>query len=282
MSLKSVKRQLVTGGVHLRSNAMQNNKLILKIKKISVCAFICFTLVGCITQRTSGREKNIDLGKSLDLHIQMAIGYIQKGNRESARHHLKKAFDINSNSAPATGAMAQLYELEGEPVLAEEQFKLALKRDKNFTQARNNYGVFLFNLKRYEDSYNEFEKAAADLEFPGRAQALANVGRVALKLGNTIRAKAAFEHSVILDRNAPEPYIELGEINFQNQEYADAKKYLDGYARVGQQSARSLLLGIRLEKVFGNKDKEASLVILLKNMFPYSKEYLEYKQHYSN
>lgn len=261
---------------------MQNNKLILKIKNIFVCVCICITVAGCITQRTSGREKTIDLGKSLDLHIQMATGYIKKGNRESARHHLKKAFSIDSDSAPATGAMAQLYELEGEPVLAEEQFKLALKRDKNFTQNRNNYGVFLFNLKRYEESYSEFEKTAADLEFPGRAQALSNVGRVALKLGNTIRAKAAFEHSIILDRNAPEPYIELAEINFQEQEYATAKNYLDGYGRVGQQSARSLLLGIRLEKVFGNKDKEASLAIVLKNMFPYSKEYLEYKQNHLN
>ncbi len=257
---------------------MQNNKLILNIKNIFVCVVMCFMLVGCITQQTSGREKTIDMNKSLDLHIQMALGYIEKGNRESARHHLKKAFEINSNSAAATGAMAQLYELEGEPVLAEEQFKLALKRDKNFTQARNNYGVFLFNLKRYEEAYAEFEKAAADLEFPSRAQALTNVGRVALKLGNNIRAKAAFEHAMILDRNATEPCIELAEINFQRQEYADAKNDLDRYAALGEQSARSLLLGIRLERVFGNKDKEASLAILLKNKFPYSKEYLEYKQ----
>jgi type IV pilus assembly protein PilF len=213
----------------------------------------------------------------------MALGYIQKGNRESARHHLKRAFDINGSSAVATGAMAQLYELEGEPVLAEAQFKLALKRDKNFTQAHNNYGVFLFNLKRYEEAYSEFEKAAADLEFSGRAQALTNVGRVALKLGNNIRAKAAFEHATVLDRNAAEPCIELAEINFQLQEYAAAKNYLDMYTRVGQQqSARSLMLAIRLERVFGNKDKEASLGILLKNTFPYSKEYLEYKQNHLN
>ncbi|HEY0894045.1 MAG TPA: type IV pilus biogenesis/stability protein PilW, partial [Cellvibrio sp.] len=40
----------------------------------------------------------------------------------------------------------------------------------------------------------------------------------------------------------------------------------------------ALLLGIRLERVFGNKDKEASYLLVLKNRFPYSKEYLEYKQ----
>ena len=261
---------------------MQNNKLILNMKSVFLCLLCLLFLVGCVTERTSGREKTIDLQKSFDLHVQIALGYIQKGNRESARHHLKKAFDINANSPVATSAMAQLYELEGEPALAEESFKLALKRDKNFTEAHNNYGIFLFNLKRYEEAYAEFEKAAADLAFPGRSQALTNVGRVALKLGNTIRAKAAFEHATILDRSAAEPYIELGDINFQQQDYAEAKKCLDLYARLGQQSARSLLLGIRLERIFGNKDKEASLAILLKNAFPYSKEYLEYKQNNIN
>ena len=76
--------------------------------------------------------------------------------------------------------------------------------------------------------------------------------------------------------------IELADINFLNKEYAEAKKNLDVYATSGQVSARSLLLGLRLEHIFGNKDKEASLLNQLKSMFPYSSEYLEYKQHYLN
>ena len=178
--------------------------------------------------------------------------------------------------------MAQLYLIEGEPVLAEEQFKLALKRDKSLTEVHNNYGVFLFSQKRYEEAYVEFEKAAADLAFAGRAQALTNVGRVALKLGNSIRAQAAFEHAVILDKTSPDAFIELADINFQKPDYAEAKKNLDSYTAIGQQSSRSLYLGIRLENIFGNKDREASLVNQLKNKFPYSSEYLEYKQRHLN
>jgi type IV pilus assembly protein PilF len=67
-------------------------------------------------------------------------------------------------------------------------------------------------------------------------------------------------------------------MSFINQEYAEAKKHLDRYQALGQQSARALLLGIRLERVFGNKDQEASYLLVLKNRYPYSKEYLEYKQ----
>ena len=168
--------------------------------------------------------------------------------------------------------------MEGEPKLAEETFKKALNRKKNFTLANNNYGIFLFSAKRYEEALAQFELAASDLDYSGRAQALVNVGRTSLALGNNERARAAFEHASVLDKGIVEPHIELAAMSFQNQEYADAKRHLDRYQALGQQSARALLLAIRLERIFGNKDKEASYLLVLKNRFPYSKEYLEYKQ----
>jgi type IV pilus assembly protein PilF len=260
---------------------MQMNNFIrlLKLTLFSVVAVVC--LAGCVSDSKSKTGKaihQVDKVKALELHIQLANGYIDKGNRESARHHLRKASEINKNSAEAIEAMARLYQLEGEPDLAEESFKKALKRKKDFTLANNNYGVFLFGVKRYEEALAQFELAASDLDYDGRASALVNVGRTALSLGKNERAKAAFEHASILDKGIAEPHIELAAMSFQNQEYADAKKYLDRYQALGQQSARALLLGIRLERVFGNKDKEASYLLVLKNRFPYSKEYLEYKQ----
>lgn len=258
---------------------MQMNNFIrlLKLTLVSVIALVLFT--GCVSDGKGGTPaRPIDKTKALELHIKLAQGYIDKGNRESARHHLRKASEIDKNSADAVEAMARLYQLEGEPVLAEATFKKALKRKKNFTLANNNYGVFLFGIKRYEEALVQFELAASDLDYDGRASALVNVGRTALSLGKNERATAAFEHASILDKGIAEPHIELADISFQKQEYADAKKYLDRYQALGQQSARALLLGIRLERIFGNKDKEASYLLVLKNRFPYSKEYLEYKQ----
>jgi type IV pilus assembly protein PilF len=261
---------------------MQNNKLLLTLKTFCVC-IVFGLLVGCVTENIDGKQKkSVDKNKQLELHVQMAMGYVENGNRESARLHLTKAFDIDKNSAAATNAMAMLYQLEGEPTLAEEQFKLAVKRDKKYTLAHNNYGVFLYGQKRYTEALAEFETAAADLAYPSRSQALTNVGRAALKLGNNTRAQAALQHAVVLDRNNSDAMIELADLFFQKQEFADAKRYLDAYDAVGQRSPRSLLLGIRLERVFGNRDKEASLALALKNSFPYSKEYLEYKQKIAN
>ncbi|RYY76114.1 MAG: type IV pilus biogenesis/stability protein PilW [Gammaproteobacteria bacterium] len=262
---------------------MKNNKLLLSFESVLVCVVVSVLMFGCVSEQISGKEKKgPDKAKAIELHVQMALGYVEKGNRESARHHLTKAFEIDGDSAPATNAMAMLYQLEGEQALAEENFKLALKRDKNLTIAHNNYGVFLYNQKRYQEAFTQFELAAADLANLSRSQALTNVGRAALKIGNDVRAKAAFEHACILDRKNAEAYIELADINFQNQEYADAKRNLDVYEALAGGSSRSLMLGIRLEKVFGNRDKEAVLAIKLKNNFPYSKELLEYQQKNGN
>lgn len=258
---------------------MQMNNFIRLLKLTLVSAFAIVFLAGCVAQGNGGKAtRQVDKSKSLELHIKLAQGYVEKGNRESARHHLRKASEIDKDSADAMETMARLYQLEGEPALAEETFKKALKRKKKFTLANNNYGVFLFGLRRYEDALLQFEVAAGDLDYDGRASALVNVGRTALLLGKNERAKAAFEHASILDRGLADPHIELADISFQKQDYADAKRHLDRYQALGQQSARALLLGIRLERVFGNKDKEASYLLVLKNRFPYSKEYLEYKQ----
>jgi len=262
---------------------MQNNKLLLSFKSVCICALMTVFLMGCVSEQISGKEKKgPDKNKALELHVQMALGYVEKGNRDSARHHLNKAFEIDRSSAAATNAMAMLYQLEGESALAEEHFKLALKRDKHLTIAHNNYGIFLYNQKRYQEAFNQFELAGADLGYNLRSQVLTNVGRSALKIGNEARAQAAFEHACILDKRNADAFIELADINFQKQEYADAKRNLDVFASIADHTARSLALAIRLERVFGNRDKEASLALMLKNNFPYSKEYLEYKQRNSN
>lgn len=263
---------------------MINKKLLLGFKSVLICLFAGILLCGCVSEQIAGKEKRVqqDKGKTLDLHIQMALGYVEKGNRESARHHLKKAFELDSDSAAATNAMAMVYQLEGELALAEEQFRLAIKRDKKLTVAHNNYGIFLFNQKRYEEAFTQFELASADLGYVNRSQSLTNLGRTALKLNNKARAQSAFEHACILDRKNSDAYLELADLNLQAQEYANAKKNLDIFVYLSNHTPRSLMLGIQLEKVFGNKDKEASLALILKNNFPYSKEYLEYKQKYMN
>lgn len=238
-------------------------------------------LVGCVSQRSGGAQE-VDLDKALEAYVKLAIGYIENRNRESARHHLRKAFELDKNSAQATAAQALLYQIEGETELAEENFKRALRLDPDLSQARNNYASFLYAHERYQEAFEEFTRVSRNLDYNNRDLALLNLGRTALKMGNKERAKAAFEHAYNLNPRIPSLLLELAQISFEEEDYALAKRYLDRYGDLARQSAQSLLLNIKIERIFGNKDKESSHAMALKNRFPYSKEYLEYKREMSN
>lgn len=241
-------------------------------------AALCLGMVGCVTQ-TTGNE--VDRKAALDTHYRLALAYLDNRNRDSARHHIQKIFELDGDSAKGFGAQAVLFQLEGEPKLAETKFKRALKEDPEFSQARNNYAAFLYQRERYEDALEQFQMVSRDLDYDQRARALLSLGRTAQKLGRDARAKAAFEQAYNLDPKIAAVLVELAFISFHEEDYAKAKEYLDQYSRVARQSARTLLLGIKIERIFGNKDKEASYAMALKNRFPYSDEYLEYKREMS-
>lgn len=247
------------------------------IKVISV-----YLLVGGLTAcvSTTGRNDPTDYDKALDSHIELASGYLKKRNRESAKHHVKKAFAINSRSAGAHNVQALIYELEGEMELADKHFRKALK-DRSYTMGRYNYAGYLLRRKRFDECYEQFGKVADVVDYSGRAKAMSLMGICAKKLGKLDRARAVFKHAVIIDPRQAIALIELADAEFQNKEYQLAKRYLDQFERVSAKTARSLWLGIRIEQIFENKDKEASYVLQLKNLHPYSNEYLEYKRSVS-
>ena len=249
------------------------------LRALNLGAFFVFViaLLGCVPV-TDQKSRMVDEDRALESFITLGMAYLKQGDRDNSRRNFEKALEIDKNSAQAQNGMGLLYQLNGEEALAEQAFTRALREDKNYTDARVNYGIFLYQRKRFQEAYDIFEKASQDLSYDRRAQVLAYVGQVAVKLGNLTRAKSAFEHSLNINSKLPLPLLELAEISFQAQDYASAKRYLDRYSEVAKPSARSLWLGIRIERIFGNKDKEASYVLALKNLHPYSKEYLEYKR----
>ncbi|HEY7886459.1 MAG TPA: type IV pilus biogenesis/stability protein PilW, partial [Cellvibrionaceae bacterium] len=191
------------------------------VRRLSV-VFLCVALGACVSTRTD--TANVDEKRALESHISLALNYIESKNRESARHHLRRAFEIDRRSVDATFAMAMLYQLEGEPELAEEKFKQTLRMNKNHTRARNNYGVFLFERERYQEAYEQFELAANDLDYDNRAQAMMSLGRTALRLGKTEKALSTFESANRLNPGLPRLKYELAELYFTLEDYASARR----------------------------------------------------------
>ena len=245
--------------------------------KIILFPLLATLLISCV-QTTYPKAKTVDKQKAMESYIALGMAYLDRNDRDSSRRNFEKALEIDGGSHEAHNGMGLLYELNGEITLAEQSFKRSISENRGFTQARVNYGVFLYSQQRFKEAYDNFELASKDLKYDRRALTLAYVGQAAQKLNNGMRAKSAFEHSINIDNQLSLPIIELAQISFDAEDYAAAKNYLDRYVRIEKPSPKSLWLGIRIERIFGNKDKESSYALALRNLHPYSKEYLEYKK----
>lgn len=238
---------------------------------------IVVVISGCVT--TNNRTGTpVDSQKAYDTHVNLGLTYLNQGNRENSRRHLEKAINIKPKEAAAHHGIGLLYNLTGEVELAEESFLKALKDDRNFTEARVSYGKFLYQQERYQEAYDMFVTASSDISYSQRPLSLTYLGQTALVLGNDVKALSSFEHAVNIDNNAATALIELGDLYFEEKEYAKSKDHLDRYIALSGRTSRSLWLGIRIERIFGNKDREASYALALRNLHPYSKEYLLYKK----
>lgn len=238
-------------------------------------------LGGCVT--TGLPEQKINIEQAVETHVQLGLRYLQNGdNREAARHHFNTALELGPRNPQAHHGLAILYQADGELDVAESHFKKALRYGDGFSQARTNYGVFLLQQERYEDALEQFKVASEDLTYSRRSYALTNYGRTAVGLGMTEEAEKAFTRALALDGNLSQALLGLAELKFDAAAYAEAKHYLDRYSVKNRQIPQSLWLGIRIEKIFGNRDKERSYALALKNLYPYSAEALKYKQMMAN
>ncbi len=251
------------------------------MKNILSVMLVALFLVGCVTV-TDRPGFKIDKKKALDSHIQLGMGYLRANNRESAKLNFKKALEIDSDSAEALTGFALIYQIEKDNELADKYFKKSLSADGKYSGGRNNYGSFLYGQQRYEDAYDQFKIAGADLDYGRRDIALVNQGRAALKLGRVDDAEKVLLQAAAINPMQADAYVELAELKFIQGDYNSAKMNIDRFGLIHQPTARSLLLGIKIEKLFFNKDKEASYVMALKNLYPHSKEYLEYQKMSSN
>jgi type IV pilus assembly protein PilF len=64
----------------------------------------------------------------------------------------------------------------------------------------------------------------------------------------------------------------MAAISYEDAQYLPARAYLQRYLVVARHTARSLWLGIRIERKLGDVDAVASYALALSNRFPESDE----------
>jgi len=242
----------------------------------SVAVFV--TVVGCVTVDDGKGPKVATPETRVQAQLDLARGYLEKREWTRARPALERALEIAPRSSEAHELMALLCQEEGEPKLAEAEFKTALRYDPTSARALNNYGSFLYKIGRFADARTELKKATRDVGYAKRAQVYENLGATELKLGNVPAAEEAFQRALSLDSSLPRATLEMAEVAYNRGNFIESQQYYDGYLKLARQTPRSLWLGIRLSRKLDNRDTLASYALLLKNLYPGTEEYRLYQE----
>lgn len=244
--------------------------------RLALLFLLAGVMTGCVSSG-SGNPMQTSEGRdeARDAYIQLGIGYLQQGEAARAKTPLRKALELDPNSANAHAALALVFQNEMEAQLADEHYRRALS-NRNDTRILNNYGSFLFEQKRYQEAMKRFSEASEDNLYSERSRVFQNMGMTALQLGQPEQAETYFSRALRLDSRQPIALLELALLAYNAKQYVPAKRYYDGFSSLSEQNARSLLLGIRLANIHQDRDRAASLGLQLKRLYPGTSEYQQF------
>lgn len=240
-------------------------------------------VTACVTTTDSRFSKEADKQEAIANYVKLATAYIGQGNFGRAKHHLDRALELAPESPAARSALGLVLNAEGEDKLAEQNFKRAIAEDAGYTRGRVYYGAFLYGRGRVEAAKDQFQAASQDTDYKDRGSVFYNLGMTQERLGELGDAAASYRRSVEISRGNARSELALSRVLADQGDYNTAARYYNRLFSTVQRtqsldhSAESLLLGIRIARHQNDRDREASLALQLKNKFPESSEYQQYK-----
>ena len=249
-------------------------------KKV-VVALVFVLLSSCVT--TEERIFNVETSDQMAIqsYVDLALGYMAEGLMEEAKRPLNLARKIDDESPLIYAATAYLMQKQGDAGRAEQNFLKALELDPGFQAARNNYGAFLYQQKRYQEAHDVYKVVAEDPLYPRRFFAYENLGFCAIELNEVDLAEGYFKKALLLNGNLFRSVVELAEIEYGKRNYSATQRYLDQYQGIKllnkmPNTAKILWLQLRLAIAKGAPVEQMKNVRMLSAEFPDSEEYQLY------
>ncbi len=239
-------------------------------RKKTLALGLIMALAGCVQSGVAPVSSKS--GQARQAQIDLAKGYLQEGMTAEAKRPLQAVLKDDPSDHEANEVLALVFQREMEPELADKHFRKALG-SKREARVLNNYGAFLFDQGAYEKAMDIYTEAAGDTMYSGRSWVFESMGNTALKLEQPDKAVHYYERALRLNARQATSLLELGYLSYGRQDFVSARHYYEMFSALGEQNARSLLLGARLARVFDDRDRAATLGLQLKRLYPASVEY---------
>lgn len=248
--------------------------------KLLVIGLTALALIACNKQDQADKP---DFRKAAQLNVEMGEAYLAQGQIARAKQKFIHALELQPKLPEAHSSFGYFYESVGDVEEAENHYQRAISFGNGNGKFYNNYGTFLCRQGRYDEADKAFKNALRDKKYIKTAEVYENAGVNMVKKKDLKKAREYLETALKRDPYRANVILELARLELESKNYLLAKSYLENYKNNNQQqSAKSVLLSLQLNKALGNKDAVASDLLRLKNMFPNSAEYKQYLETQAN
>lgn len=217
----------------------------------ALCA--CLALValgGC----GGGAVRRADDERAVHTNLGLAESYMRNGDYETALAKLKKAEQIDPQSADVQSMLGLLYASIRRPEQADEYYHKSVKLGPRAGGILNNYATWLCRSGRSAESLEWFDRALDDPFYKTQALALSNAGRCAVEAGQLERADGYFRRAIELDGSLRDVLQDMAALSFQRGDLMRARAFVQRREAAGTVGPQLLELAEKVEDGLGDKE----------------------------
>ncbi|GAC1409378.1 MAG: type IV pilus biogenesis/stability protein PilW [Burkholderiaceae bacterium] len=257
----------------------------------ATCGAALAALCGCTATGVGGSSPGVssqselptssdqtDVQKRAQIRLQLAIGYFEQRQFNTALDEVKQALATDPNFADAYSVRALIYMDMGESRLASDNFQTAMRLAPNNPDLSNNYGWYLCQNERVAQSIPYFDAAVKNRSYQSPGKALNNAGVCSLKMKDMASAERYLTQAFRLDPGNTATNVNLARIYYSKNDYTRARFHIARATKDESVSADTLWLAIRVEHKLADRAAEASLVTQLRRRHSNSAEYALYQR----
>ena len=206
-------------------------------------------------------------------HTDLASAYFELGNLGVALEEARIALAADPNYPPAYNVQGLVsMELKDEAG-ADASFQRGLKLAPQDPDLNHNYGWFLCQTGREQQSIQWFMNAIKNPLYPTPSRSYAAAGRC-LQKRNPAESAQLLERALRLDPNTAQAMMPYAEYLYRRGQLVQAKELVGRYNKLlPEPTPESLWLALRIERKLGDRLAEASLATQLRRRYSNSSEY---------
>jgi type IV pilus assembly protein PilF len=228
-------------------------------------------LTGCMAQSINSYDNDSAAEARAKAHTELGAAYYEQSKFEIALHEFNVAINNDPNYALAYNGLGLVHAALGENEKAEKAFQKALQLQPQSSVSHNNYGNFLCNLGRYDASIQHFLEAVKNPLYGTPHLAYTNAGICSARKKDLVSAELYLTKALQIQPLTHSAAYHLANLQFNLGDAKAAKSTLQN-TLIAAPSPEVLWLGIKIERVLGDKDNEASYAIQLRKQYPNAAE----------